>query len=193
MADEWRITEHVPNVAAQFADRWATAVAAQARRIKSPQDTLERVPDTFLQVLVLRQLVRAAEMAAGQADPESRRRIHDALAEFFDAIVAETNATDQAEAFRTARNVLEHFDEYFQGTGNLQRRAKRDDPDLSQEDLAQRYRVELEGPADSPQLRIGPLRPADPLVVIDLVELAPAAARRLCLALGHGHAGWAPI
>lgn len=72
------------------------------------------------------------------------------------------------------------------------RRAKRDDPDLSREDLAQRCRVELQGPADSPQLRIGPLQPADPLLVIDLVELAPAAARRLCLALGYWHSGWAP-
>lgn len=103
-------------------------MAAQARRIKSPQDTFERVPDTFLQVLALRQVLHAAEMAAGQADPESHHGIHDALAQFFDALVVETNAADRAEAFRTARNVLEHFHEYFQGMGNMQRRAKRDDP-----------------------------------------------------------------
>lgn len=48
MSEQWRITEHMANVAAQFADRWATAAAAQARRIEHPEDLLERVPDTFL-------------------------------------------------------------------------------------------------------------------------------------------------
>lgn len=59
MSDDWKITEHAVNVAAQFADRWATAVAAEARRIQ--QNTLERVPDTWVQVSVLRQLLRAVK------------------------------------------------------------------------------------------------------------------------------------
>ena len=58
---DWRITENSPRVAAQFADRWATAAAAQARRIKDPYNTLERVPDDFLQVTVLHHVLRAAE------------------------------------------------------------------------------------------------------------------------------------
>ena len=95
--------------------------------------------------------------------------------------------------FTLARKVLEHFDEYFQGTGYLQRKASLEDPGLSREHLAQRYRVELAGPsADRPHLRIGPLSPAKPAVVIDLVEHAPQAARRLCLALDYGIGGWAP-
>jgi hypothetical protein len=38
-----------------------------------------------------------------------------------------------------------------------------------------------------------PLAPEQPIVVICLVDRAPHAARRLCLALGHGFGGWAPI
>jgi len=98
-ANEWRITEHLPIVAGQFADRSATAVAPQARRTKSPQDRVERVPDTFLQILALRQLA-AVEMAAGEAGPEGSQSIRDAVEEFFAAIVVETTATDRAGAFK---------------------------------------------------------------------------------------------
>jgi hypothetical protein len=195
VSDEWLITEHSPNVAAQFADRWATSVAAQARRIHRPENAFERVPDTFLQVVALRQLTRAAEMAKDAAEPEAaRRRIQEAIDSFLGAIVVEMNTADRAEAFKLARDVLEHFDEYCQGRGREQRRTARDDPSLGREDLAQRYRVELAGPsADRPHLSVGPLRPAEPLVVIDLVERAPSAARQLAAALGFGHGGWAPL
>lgn len=62
------------------------------------------------------------------------------------------------------------------------------------EDQAQRFRVDLDGQADGAlRLRIGQLRPAEPLAVIDLVERAPRAARQLVGALGFGDAGWAPL
>lgn len=34
---QWRITEHTASVAAAFADRWATAAVARARRIEHPR------------------------------------------------------------------------------------------------------------------------------------------------------------
>jgi hypothetical protein len=118
VSNEWRITEHKANVAAQFADRWATAVAAQARRIQRPENTLERVPDAWVQVSVLRQLLRAAEMAHEATGTETQRRIKEAIEAFLDAIVVETTMADRARAFRLARDELEHFDAYYQGTGN---------------------------------------------------------------------------
>lgn len=195
VSNEWRSTEHIANVAAQFADRWATAVAAQARRIQRPENTLERVPDAWVQVSVLRQLLRAAEMAKGATEAETvQRRIQEAIETFIDAIVVETTMADGARAFKLARDALEHFDEYYQGTGDEQQPKTRRRDRRPREDLAQSYRLELDGPADGAlRLRIGPLRPAAPLVVIDLVERAPRAARQLARALGFGDGGWAPL
>lgn len=194
VGDHWLITEHTPNVAAQLADRWATAVAAQARRIQRPDRTLERVPDAWLQVMALRQLLRAARMAerAEQADG-SRRGIATAVNAFLEAIVLQSTTDDREGALRLARDALEHSDDYYRGTGDEQRpRIRRRDrrPD---EGLARQYRMELQGPADGALcLRVG-LRPTEPIVVIDLVEQAPLAARTLARALGFGDGGWAAI
>jgi hypothetical protein len=178
VSNEWRITENIANVAAQFADRWATAVAAQARRIQRPENTLERVPDAWVQVSVLRQLLRAAQMAREATEAESaQRRIQEAIETFIDAIVVETTMADGARAFKLARDALEHFDEYYRGTGDEQQPRTRRRDRSPREDLAQTYRGELDGQADGAlRLRIGPLRPAEPLVVIDLVEHAPRAS-----------------
>jgi hypothetical protein len=64
MDSQWRITEHTANVAVQFADRWATAAAAQGRRIEYPVNPFERVPDGFLQVAALHHVLRAAEIGS---------------------------------------------------------------------------------------------------------------------------------
>ena len=184
----WRITEHTANVAAQFADRWATAAAARARRIQQPENTLGRVPDTRVHVSVLRQLLRAAQMAKQATEAETaRRRIQDAIEAFLDAIVVETAIADGARAFKLARDALEHFDNYYQGIGDEQRPGTRRRDRSPREDLARQYRAELDGqPGSALRLRIGPLRPADPLVVIDLVEHAPRASSRERLALATG-------
>jgi len=195
MSDDWKITEHAANVAAQFADRWATAVAAQARRIQRPENTLERVPDAWVQVSVLRQLLRAAQMAQESSGTQVvRQRIQDAIDAFIEAVVVETTMTERERAFKLARDALEHFDEYYRGVGDEQQRNTRRRDRSPREDEAQRFRVDLDGPADGAlRLRIGPLRPAKPLVVIDLVEHAPRAARQLVRALSFGDAGWAPL
>ena len=186
MSDQWRITEHTANVAGQLADRWATAVAAQARRIQRPENTIERVPDALVQVSVLHQVLRAAEMGKAAASSKTaRQRIEQAIEAFVNEIVVETTISGgRARALGLARNVLEHFDAYYQGTGHTQQPGRG-----SSEDLAQDYRWELDGPADGAlRLRIG-LRPAAPLVVVDLVEHAPRASRQLARALGSGHEG----
>ena len=127
---------------------------------------------------------------AAEAD-SAQRRIQDAIETFLDAIVVETAMADRARAFKLARDALEHFDDYYQGIGDEQQPRTRRRDRSPREDLAQQYRAELDGSADSAlRLRIGPLRPADPLVIIDLVEHAPHAARQLARALGFGDGGW---
>lgn len=188
------MTEHTANVAAQFADRWATAVAAQARRIRQPENILERVPDAWVQAITLRQLLRAAEMAKAAAGTgPAGKRIEGAIEAFIKAIVIETTAAGPDKGFRLARDVLEHFEDYSQGTGNLQQPGVKRSDRSPREDQARQYWMDLDGQADSAlYLRIGPLRPAKPLVVIDLVEKAPVAARQLARALGLGDGAWAP-
>jgi hypothetical protein len=84
--------------------------------------------------------------------------------------------SNQDNALERARNVVEHFDEYYRGTGKQQ---KQDQADKTPEDPAQNYRIDFEPPADRPQLRVGPVRPAEALFTIDLVTTAPQAARQL--------------
>jgi hypothetical protein len=194
--DEWKITEKAVNVAAQFADRWATAVAAQARRIQHPENALERNPDTWIQVMALRQLLRAVEMAkTATAEDDSRgQQIEQAIVEFLDAVVVQSSDAGKASGFKLARDALEHFDEYYQGTGDVQQPSLKRRDRQPDEVLAQGYRFDLDGAADgSLRLRVGPLRPEEPLVVIDLVERAPRAARKLARAVGLGDGGWYPL
>lgn len=179
MTDNWPITECSPNVALQLANQWAIAVAAQARRIQHPEHTQERVPDAYIQVMALHSLLRAAEMAK-QTIPSriATNEIKHAIADFLDAVVVSgtTDTTKRDYALIQARNVLEHFDNYYRGTGDQQKKAP---VGKNKEELAQDYRIDLELPADRPRLRVGPLRPSAALFTIDLVTSAPTAARQL--------------
>ena len=179
MTDQFLLTENSHRVAVQLADRWATAVEAQARRIRKPHNHREPVPDQYLQVVALHHVLVAAKMARAHVPSESAGpRIDEAINTFLKAIVVTRGpGMNQRQALRLARDVLEHFDEYLSGTGKKQRE------DLartgeSKEDLAQRYRPEL-GTTAQPTLRIG----SAPLAEIDLADVAPAAARQLVEAL----------
>lgn len=184
MDSHWRITEHVASVAAAFANLWATAVAAQARRIEHPENLFERVPDTFLQVDAIHNMLRAAEMARDSLEPGyARDSVTGVIDDFLAAIVVgHSPALSDRQALKLARNVLEHFDAYYSGTGERQRPAVRSGD--SPEDQAQHYRIDLGGPsAARPHLLIG-MKPDEPLVEIDLAEPAAHAARQLAAALG---------
>jgi hypothetical protein len=184
MDSQWRITEHTASVAASFAALWATAAAAQARRIEHPENLFERVPDAFLQVDALHHVLRAAEMTRDSLDPrDAREAVMVAIDAFLDAIViGHSPDLSDREAFKLARNVLEHFDTYYCGTGVWQRQAARSGQ--GPENLAQRCRVDLGGPsAACPHLLIG-MKPGQPLVEIDLAEPAASAARQLAAVLG---------
>jgi hypothetical protein len=183
MDSQWRITEHTVAVAASFAGVWATAAEAQARRIEHPENLFERVPDTFLQVDALHHVLRAAEMARDSLDKGDPRDTLMAAIEVFLSAIVSGHSPDLSDrqAFKLARNVLEHFDAYYCGTGDLQKPAVRSGQ--SREGLAQRYRVDLGGPsAGRPHLLIG-MKPEQPLVEIDLAEPAARSARQLAAAV----------
>jgi hypothetical protein len=164
------LTEHSPNVAVQFADRYATAVAAQARRIRHPDDPFERIPDCFLQVNALRGVLRAAEMA--QRTVQSRaaqQQIKAAINTFLTAVVVQKSDMSPKAALELARNVLEHFDEFYCAASIRQTRQGQRNPDQSKETVAREHQVGFGGPAATePWLVIG--RDLDPpLASIDLV------------------------
>lgn len=181
MTDDWRITEHSPNVALQLANQWAIAINAQARRIQNPDDSQERIPDAYIQVLALRNLLRAAELAKTTVPSRAATdAIKLAIRAFLDAVVVIGAISNRDNALERARNVVEHFDEYYRGTGTQQ---KQDETGSAVEDLAQDYRIDFEPPAEQLQLRVGPVRPAEARFTIDLVATAPQAARHLVNAI----------
>jgi hypothetical protein len=185
IVSKWRITQNSPAVAAQFADRWATAASAQARRIEYPDDPFERVPDCFQQVNALHNVLKAAEMAKRTiGSTAAKRRIQQAADAFLAEIVVNTTERNHNDALALARNVLQHFDEYYCGKGRHQTTKSAGGSGLDTEELARSHTVDFGGPsAARPHLLIGP-HGGRPIVSIDLVVKAPAAARRLANAVG---------
>ena len=146
--------------------------------MQNPDHALERIPDTYLLAMALRNVLRAAEMAKRNVrSPLARAEIQKAIGTFLSYVIL--NPKHDHRALIRARDVLEHFDEYLCGTGKLRRDEAKLNPDTSKEDLAQNYRIDFEPLAHRPRLRVGPLRPAAPLLTIDLVTTAPQAAQLL--------------
>jgi hypothetical protein len=97
--------------------------------------------------------------------------------------VVESTERNLNDALALARNVLQHLDEYYCGKGRRQTTTKARASGLDTEELARSHTVDFSGPSASrPHLRIGP-REGPPIVSIDLVAKAPAAARRLATAV----------
>jgi hypothetical protein len=78
-----------------------------------------------MQVMTLRQLLRAVEMAktATPQDDSRTQRIEQAILEFLDTVVVKASDAGKASGFKLARDALEHFDEYYRGTGPFSSRA----------------------------------------------------------------------
>jgi hypothetical protein len=181
---DWRLTDHSPNVALQLGHQYAVAVHAQARRVQNPEHPMERIPDIYLLVGALHNVLRAAEMAKKTVSSTlTKAGMQRAIGVFLSQVVVKPTS-DRGTALVLARDVLEHFDQYMCGIGRRQGHAAKRNPGTSEENLAQNYRIDFEPPADRPQLRVGPLRPAEPLVIIDLVTAAPGAAHQLVAAIG---------
>ncbi|MEV4823107.1 hypothetical protein [Micromonospora sp. NPDC049274] len=137
------------NLALSQAWLWTKAVMVPAERLlHGPSSGL---PDALLLLVALRNVHRAATMALRHMrDPDAKAHLTDAVAQFDAAL----------PGLVQARDVVEHFDEYVLGDGNMQRRLKREaasnGDDLSEAELAELYAPQLRGTGRHPLISIGP-------------------------------------
>ncbi|MEU8164996.1 hypothetical protein AB0B97_00655 [Micromonospora sp. NPDC049004] len=137
------------NLALSQAWLWTKAVMVPAERLlHGPSAGL---PDALLLLVALRNVHRAATMALRHMrNPDAKEHLTDAVAQFDAAL----------PGLVQARDVVEHFDEYVLGDGNMQRRLKREaasnGDDLSEAELAERYAPRLRGTGRHPLISIGP-------------------------------------
>ncbi len=148
--DEWKIIDHSVNVALAHAWQWAVAVRAQVARVVEGSGSLQQIPDAFLLIIAVRNVRRAADMALRHlTNTAAKDQLREALNDFEAALPGVVNA----------RDVLEHFDDYSLGVGNLQQPTTRKQQRAADEELAQQYRIEFEhidNDRQRPRIRIGP-------------------------------------
>jgi hypothetical protein len=123
---------------------WAMASEIPTARLLGDGSGL---PDALLLLVTLRNVRRAAELAAKSLTrPRAQKILADAL-EHFDAAVPGVKA---------ARDVIEHMDQYAMGEGREQQRLQASTPSLTKAELANQYKLRLEGTYDEPIVCIGP-------------------------------------
>jgi hypothetical protein len=151
------------NRAVFFGEHWAKAVAANAKRIEAPDDPGERIADCFQQVIALRCVVQAADMAktAVQSD-EVKTQIQEAIKAFMNAVIVAPAKSDRKAALGLARNVIAHFESWYVSGGPKQRF------------------IDFRGEAKAPVLEIHADKSNGRLLAsVDLVTKSPTAARDL--------------
>lgn len=133
----------VHNLAINAAFTWVRAAMEQATRLLRGASYWE----AYVLLLSLRQVLRAAEMAQSSTFQSRRARqiLSDAVRRF------KSDLPDLVDA----RDIIEHFDRYAVGKGDLQRDDRDADPSLTDAELANRYAARLEGPWGEPILRVG--------------------------------------
>ena len=96
---------------AHFVARWQAGLELQDKRIRNSSDPLHTQIDLDLYVLTLRNLIRAVEHAENSTDSVEIRKARE---DFKKAVPGWLNV----------RDFVEHFDEYSQGIGKLQKKGK---------------------------------------------------------------------
>jgi hypothetical protein len=133
----------VHNLAINAAFTWVRAAMEQATRLLQGASYWE----AYVLLLSLRQVLRAAEMAQGSSFQSRRARqiLNTAVRRF------KADLPDLVDA----RDIIEHFDKYAVGKGDLQLADRDADPSLTDAQLVKRYEARLEGPWGEPILRVG--------------------------------------
>jgi hypothetical protein len=137
------------NLALSQAWLWAKAVMVPAGRLlNGPSFGL---PDALLLLVALRNVHRAATMALRHmSNPDAKRHLADAVAQFDAALPGLVDA----------RDAVEHFDQYVLGDGNIQKRLRKEASanggHVSEAELAQLYAPRLRGAESHPLVSIGP-------------------------------------
>ncbi|MEU5237557.1 hypothetical protein ACH4UR_18480 [Streptomyces lydicus] len=167
--DPWRPTEHGANIGHSSA--WAAhrKVALDLHRMLNEGDQDRALIDAPYTIMALRHVLRGVEMTREHLKSEAARELlGEALAGFDRAV----------PGGKKARDVIEHFDEYAMGVGNLQQpkvRAPRDrkPDDVLSEKYNHRFAWERDGDERRPVYIAGPYR-------VDLIAAEEAAFRLVC-------------
>lgn len=143
------------NLAINHAWTWGRAAMNQAARLHDGAS----IWDALLLLVALRQVLRAAEMAQKSQlkNRQARQILNSAVSRF---------KRDLPELV-DARDIIEHFDAYAVGAGDLQLKEQESDPSLTAAQLAKRYEPRLEGPWNEPTIRVG-----ERAIVVSKVEEA---------------------
>jgi hypothetical protein len=158
------MVDHGSNIAMATAWQWANAARAQMRRVYAANGGPHQVTDSHMLLVAVRNVRRAASMAVEQLATVAAQEQLRAALDDFDAAVPGSG---------DARNVLEHFDEYSLGIGQLQQPGVKKQMRVPNEQLAQQYRVSFEyidNDVERLCLHVGP-------VAIDINKAAHAASR----------------
>lgn len=133
----------VHNLAVNAAFTWTSLAIRQADRLLQGASYWEALG----LLMSLRQLLRAGEMAQTSSLQSKRARqiLNAAVRQF------KTDLPDLVDA----RDIIEHFDKYAVGQGDLQINDREGDPSLTDAQLAKRYEARLEGLFDEPIIRVG--------------------------------------
>ncbi|MGW8955768.1 hypothetical protein [Streptomyces sp. NPDC055709] len=166
--EPWLHTEHGANIGHTEAWTWQNTVQLQLQRVLAG-DGWTTILDAYQFVMALRMVLRGVEMTRQHLTTEPARALLD------EGLVAFTAAVPGG---KDARDVIEHFDEYTQGTGRLQHppgtkpRDRRPD-----ERQAENFRIQFDwrrqGDERHPVLIAGPYP-------LDLITAADAAQRLQC-------------
>ena len=133
----------VHNLAVNAAFTWTSLAVRQADRLLQGASYWEALG----LLMSLRQLLRAGEMA--QTSPFQSKRARQIL----NAAVCRFKA--DLPDLVNARDIIEHFDKYAVGQGDLQIKDRKGDPSLTDAQLAKRYEARLEGSFGEPIIRVG--------------------------------------
>ena len=125
------------NLAVNAAFTWTSLAIRQADRLLRGASYWEALG----LLMSLRQLLRAAEMA--QTSPLRSKRARQIL----------NTAVRQFKA--ALPDLVDAFDKYAVGQGDLQIKDREDDPSLTDAQLAKRYEARLEGSFGEPIIRVG--------------------------------------
>lgn len=139
---EWAevdLRDHLPSVGFEQLSIWQRAVSQQAERLASSAGTaLDVQADVYLFTQALRQVLRAADLVAeGLVGDPRRSAVEKAIARFMAEVPDAKNA----------RDVLDHFDDYARGIGQLSHptaRNARDRKRAASAEAAREYRISIE-------------------------------------------------
>ncbi|MGW6857835.1 hypothetical protein [Streptomyces xanthophaeus] len=149
--EPWLHTKHAANIGHTEAWTWETTVQLQLHRVLNG-DGYTTILDAYQFVMALRMMLRGVEMTRQHLATEPARALLDEGLAVFTAAVP---------GGKDARDRIEHFDEYTQGTGRLQHPPKTKPGDRRPDDrLAENFRIQFgwrgEGDKRRPILTVGP-------------------------------------